>query len=67
MLMKEVDTFFGCFFFGCFFVLFFDFFAFFAKDGVPQSVFVQECFVYIYLQTNIHKQYLQSVSSVKGL
>lgn len=28
---------------------------FLAKDGVPQSVSVQECFVYMYLQTDIHK------------
>lgn len=39
MLMKEVDT----------------FFVFLPKDGVPQSIFVHECFVYMYLQTNIHK------------
>lgn len=30
-------------------------FFFLAKDGVPQSVSVQECFVYMYLQTDIHK------------
>lgn len=64
MLMKEVDTFLGgrCFFVFlsmglCFFcVCFFFIIIFFAKDGVPQSVFVQECFVYMYLQTNIHKK-----------
>lgn len=28
---------------------------FLAKDGVPQSISVQECFVYMYLQTDIHK------------
>lgn len=52
--MKEVDTFF-CSFFVC---------LFFAKDGVPQSVFVQECFVYMYLQTDIHKQRLQTLECV---
>lgn len=58
MLMKEVDTFFVVFFFRC---------LFFAKDGVPQSVFfffVQECFVYMYLQTDIHKQHLQTSECV---
>lgn len=66
MLMKEVDSFLGVRFFFVFFFLsmglcfflcvFFFFIIFFAKDGVPQSVFVQECFVYMYLQTNIHKK-----------
>lgn len=39
-----------------------------AKDGVPERFllffFVQECFVYMYLQMNIHKQPLQTSECV---